>query len=91
MISFIYVNYLNETTVSYILFVSYMSVIYHDDGAEVCELIGILLLNLLGRPNDAKNISLYRDDGLSIFKNCSGRQMENMSSIVIRVMNTFFF
>ena len=48
------------------------------DGADVWELIGIYLLNLLGRQYDAKNIGLYRDDGLSIFKNCSGPQMEKM-------------
>ena len=48
------------------------------DGAEVCELIGIFLLNLLGRQYDPKNIGLYRDDGLSIFKNCSGPQMEKI-------------
>ena len=47
-------------------------------GAEVCELIGIFLLNLLGRQYDPKNIGLYRDDGLSIFKNCSGPQMEKI-------------
>ena len=46
------------------------------DGAEVCELLGIFLLNLLGRQYDTKNISLYRDNGLSIFKDCSGPQME---------------
>ena len=46
------------------------------DGAEVCELIGIFLLNLLGRKYDTRNIGLYKDDGLSIFKNCSGPQME---------------
>ena len=48
------------------------------DGADVWELIGIYLLNLLGRQYDAKNIGLYRDDGLSIFKNCSGPQMEKV-------------
>ena len=47
-------------------------------GAKVCELIGIFLLNLLGRQYDTKNIDLYRDDGLSIFKNCSGAQMEKI-------------
>ena len=31
-----------------------------------------LLLNLLGRQYDTINICLYRDDGLSIFKNYSG-------------------
>ena len=47
-------------------------------GTEVCELIGIFLLNLLGQQNDTKNIGLYRDDGLSIFKNCSGLQMQKI-------------
>ena len=33
---------------------------YND--TEVCELIGIFLLNLLGRQYDTKIIGLYRDD-----------------------------
>ena len=55
------------------------------DGAEVCELIGIFLLNLLGRQYDTKNIGLYRDDGLSIFKNCSGPQMEKIKKHLQKV------
>ena len=46
------------------------------DVAEMCELVGIFLLNLLGRQYDMKNIGLYRDNGLSIFKDCGGPQME---------------
>ena len=45
---------------------------------EVWELIGIFLLNLLGRQYDTKNIGLYRDDGLLIFNNCSGSQMKKI-------------
>ena len=48
------------------------------DGREVCELIGIFLLNLLRRQYDTKNIGLYRDDGFSIFKNCSGPQWKRL-------------
>ena len=55
------------------------------DGAEVCEFIGIFLLNLLGRQYDTKNIGLYRDDGLSIFKNCSGPQMEKIKKHLQKV------
>ena len=55
------------------------------DGAEVCELIGIFLLNLLGRQYDTKNISLYRDDGLSTFKNCSGPQIEKVKKHLQKV------
>ena len=55
------------------------------DGAEVCEFIGIFLLNLLGRRYDTKNIGLYRDDGLSIFKNCSGPEMEKIKKHLQKV------
>ena len=55
------------------------------DGAEVCELIGIFLLNLFGRQYDPKNIGLYRDDRLSIFKNCSGPQMEKIKKRLQKV------
>ena len=58
------------------------------DGAEVCELIGIFLLNLLGRQYDTKNIGLYRDDGLSLFKNCSGPQMEKIKNTYKKYLRT---
>ena len=46
-----------------------------DTMAQKCELVGIFLLNLLGRQYDTKNIGLYRDDRLSVFENCSGLQI----------------
>ena len=56
-----------------------------DDGSEVCELIDIILLNLLGRKYDTKNIGLYRGDGLSVFKNCSVPQMEKIKKRLQKV------
>ena len=44
------------------------------DGAEVCELIGIFMLSLIGNKYNPNNIGLYRDDGLAVFKNTSGLQ-----------------
>ena len=55
------------------------------NGVEVCELIGIILLNFLGQQYDTKNIGLYRDDGLPIFKNCSGPQIEKIKKRLQRV------
>ena len=55
------------------------------DEAEVCELIVIFLLNLLGRQCDTKNIGLYREDGSSIFKNFSGTQMEKIKTQIKKV------
>ena len=48
------------------------------DGTQVCKLTGIFLLNLLVRQYDTKIIRLYRDDGLSVFKDCIGLQMEKI-------------
>ena len=56
------------------------------DGVDVWELTGIFLLNLLGQQYNAKNIGLYRVNGLSIFKNCSGLQMEKIKK---RLQNVF--
>ena len=34
------------------------------DGAEVCELVGIFILNILAKLFGKSNVGLYRDDGL---------------------------
>ena len=46
------------------------------DGAEVCELIGIFMLSLIGNIYNRNNMGLYRDDGLAVFKNISSPQSE---------------
>ena len=46
------------------------------DGVEVCELISIYMLYLIGKKYDSKNIGLYRDDGLAVLKNVSGPALE---------------
>ena len=45
------------------------------DGVEVCELSGIFMLSLSGNKYNSNNIGLYRNDGLAIFKNTSGRNL----------------
>ena len=56
------------------------------DGAEVCELVGCFLLTKLSKNYDSQNIGLYRDDGLAIFKNKNGQQMEKIKK---EFQNTF--
>ena len=48
------------------------------DGAEVCELVGILLLHTLKQKYQDNNFGLYRDDGLAIFENVTGPQSERI-------------
>ena len=55
------------------------------DGVEVCELTAIFLMNLLGQQHSTKDISLYRDNRLSIFKNCSGPEMEKIKKRLQKV------
>ena len=48
------------------------------DGAEICELVGAFTLNSLAEKYDKKNIGLYRDDGLAVFKNITGSTAERI-------------
>ena len=48
------------------------------DGAEVCELVGTFLLDKICEKYEKNSIGLYRDDGLSVFKNKSGTQLERI-------------
>ena len=43
------------------------------DGTEICELVGLFILNHLGKKFGKKNIGLYSDDGLAIIKNKTAR------------------
>ena len=38
------------------------------DSAEVCELVGIFMLNKISEKYNKKDVGLYRDDGLAVFK-----------------------
>ena len=44
------------------------------DGAEVCEIVGLFLLNNLANKFDKNSVSLYRDDGLALFKNINSHR-----------------
>ena len=58
------------------------------DGAEVCELIGIYMLHLIGKKYDSKNIGLYRDDGLAVFKNVSEPSSEKEKKTFTIILST---
>ena len=48
------------------------------DGAEVCELAGIFMLNQISEKCKKDDVGLYRDDGLAVFKNISGPDSERI-------------
>ena len=54
------------------------------DGAEVCEPIGLFLLNNLSEKYGKNNVGLYRDDGLVLLTNATGPQSERTRKDVRR-------
>ena len=46
------------------------------DGAEVCELVSIFMLNKISEKYNKNDVGLYRDDGLAVFKNIRGPKSE---------------
>ena len=52
------------------------------DGAEACELVGNYLLYELSKLYEKKDIGLYRDNGLAIFKNKSGPESKKIKKSI---------
>ena len=48
------------------------------DGADMCEIVGLLMLDMLSKLFEKNSIGLYRDDGLSIFRNYNGHQSDKV-------------
>jgi hypothetical protein len=53
------------------------------DGAEVCELVGLYILNQLKSKLKVFSVGLYRDDGLAVMRNCSGSQADRIRKVLI--------
>ena len=60
-----------------------------NDGAEVCELIGLYVLESLSQKFDKKNIGLYLDDGLILLKNGTARLAEKAKKDLTKAFQTF--
>ena len=48
------------------------------DGAEVCELVDIFMLNKIRKKYNKNDMGLYRDDGLATFRNTTGSKSERI-------------
>ena len=54
------------------------------DYADVCEIVGLFMLNMLGKSSENNYIGLYRDDGLSCFRNYNGHENDKVRKDLIR-------
>ena len=56
------------------------------DGAEVCEMVGLYALHILSTKYPNANISLYRDDGLAVFRSTNGRVLDKTRKEFTKVL-----
>ena len=57
------------------------------DGAEVCKLIGLYLLNKVKALLDSGNVGLYRDDGLAVVHKANGPKVDRLRKDIISLFN----
>ena len=62
---------------------------YH--GAEVCDLVGLFLLNKIKSSTSLRNIGFYRDDGLGIINQSSGTHLEKIKKGIIEIFKNVGF
>ena len=55
------------------------------DGAEICELVGLYMLNILVKRFGKKYIGIYRDDGLAVIPYANGPKMERARKDIILI------
>ena len=59
------------------------------DKAEVCELVGSLILTKLCNVSQTENVVLYRDDGLAIVKQMPGPELERKTKKIIQIFKKY--
>ena len=60
------------------------------DGAELCELVGLYILHILGQKYGKHRIGLYRDDGLACSEYTSGPQADRIRKYFINIFKEDF-
>ena len=61
------------------------------DGAELCELVGLFLLNKLNSIVTDGSVGIYRDDGLAVVHKYSGPQMDRLRKHIIDLFKRYGF
>lgn len=57
------------------------------DGAEICEFVGLFILNKLTEEFGKENVGLYRDDGLALIESVNGRNADNARKTLHEIFN----
>ena len=54
------------------------------DSAEICELVGLYTLSILGKVYGIQNVGHYRDDDLACLRKISGPASDKIRKSIIR-------
>ena len=57
-------------------------------GAEVCDLIGLLILSKIEKSIPGLQFGLYRDDGLAVYKTSKGIHIDSMRKKLIEIFKS---
>ena len=60
------------------------------DGAEVCEIVGLYILNTISNALEKGSVGLYRDDGLAIIRNKSPSETERLKKLLCSTFSKEF-
>ena len=55
------------------------------DGAEICEIVGLYLLDKLSVLLHKEDVGLYRDDGLAVVDNANGPKLDKLRKKIITI------
>ena len=56
------------------------------DGAEVCELVGLFLLEKLSPLISREKVGLYRDDDIAVVKNSNGPMLDRLRKDILAIL-----
>ena len=59
------------------------------DGAEICGLVGLFILNTLEQKLPLASIGLYRDDGLAVMRSHSGPTADRVRKELVQIFQSF--
>ena len=60
------------------------------DGVEICELVGLYMLSILGKVYGIQNVVLYRNNGLACFHKVSGPASDKIRKDMIKTFRENF-
>eukprot|EP00117_Sycon_ciliatum_P000790 scpid69264/ scgid6218/ len=55
------------------------------NGTEVCELVGAFALAMIADVFNGRDVGLYRDDGLAVFRNASGHEADRIRKEMTKI------